>query len=82
VILALGPVSGAHFNPVVTLAAHSFGGRQIRDTVAYLIAQFLAAFAGVMLANAMFDVSAAAQPLGLGLDTAMVRQLYPSAPTD
>ncbi len=58
-ILALGPVSGAHFNPVVTLAAHSFGGRQIRDTVAYLIAQFIGAFVGVMLANAMFDVSAA-----------------------
>src|SRR5687767_11777548 len=38
-ILALGPVSGAHFNPLVTLANRVFGGISTRDVVAYVAAQ-------------------------------------------
>jgi glycerol uptake facilitator-like aquaporin len=53
-ILAFGPVSGAHFNPVVTLADASQGGLAWRDVPGYLFAQFLGAFAGVAAADLMF----------------------------
>ena len=53
-ILAFGPVSGAHFNPVVTLADASQGGLAWRDVPDYLFAQFLGAFAGVAAADLMF----------------------------
>ena len=53
-ILTLGPISGAHFNPVVTLADASQGGLSWRDVPAYVIAQLGGAFAGVMLAHVMF----------------------------
>jgi len=51
-----GPISGAHFNPVVTLAV--LLGRRIgaRDAVLYLVPQFLGAIAGAWLAHAMFGV--------------------------
>jgi glycerol uptake facilitator-like aquaporin len=55
-ILALGPISGAHFNPVVTLAGGVLGGLPWRDVPGYLAAQFLGAFIGVALAHAMFDL--------------------------
>jgi glycerol uptake facilitator-like aquaporin len=53
-ILTFGPISGAHFNPVVTLA--SAWRRELRwqETPWFLAAQISGAFAGVMLANAMF----------------------------
>ena len=57
VILAFGPVSGAHLNPAVTLADASQRGLPWRDTPAYLAAQFAGAFAGVMTAHLMFGVS-------------------------
>src|SRR5207249_10399365 len=38
-ILALGPISGAHFNPVVTLADRILGGTSTRDAGVYAIAQ-------------------------------------------
>jgi len=39
IILAVGPVSGAHLNPVVTLAARAFGSLTTREAVAYAAAQ-------------------------------------------
>ena len=45
-ILTFGPISGAHFNPAVTLADASQGGIRWRDVPAYLAAQFVGAFAG------------------------------------
>jgi arsenate reductase len=53
-ILALGPVSGAHFNPVVTLADRYFGGVSNRDVLAYVPSQIVGACAGALLANGMF----------------------------
>lgn len=55
-ILALGPVSGAHFNPVVTLSAASQGELSWKAVPAYLSAQLLGAFAGVAVAHLMFDL--------------------------
>jgi len=54
-ILAFGPVSGAHFNPAVTLADATQGGLPWREVPAYVGAQLLGAFAGVAIANVMFD---------------------------
>src|SRR5258707_13070149 len=53
-ILTFGPISGAHFNPAVTLADASQGGLAWREAPAYLAAQIAGAFAGVAAANAMF----------------------------
>jgi arsenate reductase len=53
-ICALGPVSGAHFNPVVTLADRLFGGISTRDAAGYIGAQVAGALGGALLANAMF----------------------------
>lgn len=53
-ILTFGSLSGAHFNPVVTLADASQAGLPWRDVPAYLIAQLIGAFAGVAAAHAMF----------------------------
>ena len=57
-ILAVGPVSGAHLNPVVTLADAWFGGLPWRDVPAYVGAQVVGACAGAVLANLMFDLPA------------------------
>ncbi len=54
-ILTLGPVSGAHFNPAVTLADASQGGLAWREVPAYLAAQIAGAFAGVAAAHVMFS---------------------------
>ncbi len=54
-ILTLGPISGAHFNPAVTLADASQGGLPWRDVPAYLAAQIAGAFAGVAAAHLMFS---------------------------
>lgn len=56
-ILALGPASGAHFNPAVTLADRVFGGIDTPTAVAYVIAQVTGGIVGVMTANAMFDLA-------------------------
>src|SRR5271165_3860863 len=53
-ILAFGPVSGAHFNPVVTLADRVFGGVSSADAAGYIAAQVTGALCGALLANAMF----------------------------
>jgi glycerol uptake facilitator-like aquaporin len=54
-ILTFGPVSGAHFNPAVTLADASQGGLSWRDVPAYFGAQIAGAFAGVAVAHVMFQ---------------------------
>ncbi len=53
-ILAFGPISGAHLNPVVTLADAWQGGLRWRDVPGYLLAQFLGAPIGTVLAHVMF----------------------------
>jgi len=53
-ILAFGPVSGAHFNPAVSIADASQGGLSWADAGAYIVAQLLGAFLGVGLAHVMF----------------------------
>ena len=53
-ILAFGPVSGAHFNPAVTVAFASQRGLAWREVPAYLAAQFAGALAGVAAAHLMF----------------------------
>jgi glycerol uptake facilitator-like aquaporin len=55
-ILTFGGISGAHFNPAVTLAEASQGGVEWRDVGPYVGAQLAGAFAGVALAHAMFDL--------------------------
>ena len=60
-ILMFGPVSGAHFNPVVSLADWFVGrrarrGLRLDDIAAYVTAQVSGAICGAVLANAMFDV--------------------------
>jgi len=54
-ILAFGSVSGAHFNPAVTLADASQGGLAWRDVPGYVIAQCTGAVLGVWIAHAMFE---------------------------
>lgn len=55
-ILTFGAISGAHFNPAVTLADASQGGLSWRDVPAYILAQIVGAFAGVGAAHVMFDL--------------------------
>jgi glycerol uptake facilitator-like aquaporin len=54
-ILTFGPVSGAHFNPAVTLADATQGGLAWADVPAYVVAQIAGAFAGVAAAHVMFE---------------------------
>ena len=54
-ILLLAPVSGAHFNPAVTLVMRLRGEMASGDAIAYIAVQVVAAVAGVVLAHAMFD---------------------------
>ena len=53
-ILAFGSLSGAHFNPLVTLAAASAGDLARRDVPGYVVAQIAGAIAGVAAAHVMF----------------------------
>jgi glycerol uptake facilitator-like aquaporin len=53
-ILTFGPISGAHFNPAVTLAGAVQGGLPWREVVPYLAAQVAGAFGGVAAAHVMF----------------------------
>lgn len=56
IILAVGPVSGAHLNPVITLADRLFGGMSTADAVAYILAQIVGAASGAVIANLMFSL--------------------------
>lgn len=58
IILMFGPVSGGHFNPVVSFADAALGGVSWRDAVAYLPAQAGGCIAGAVLANVMFGLPA------------------------
>ncbi len=63
-ILMFGPVSGAHFNPVVTLADFVLGRRHgegvaSRDIAPYLTAQIAGGIGGTLLASVMFDLAPA-----------------------
>jgi glycerol uptake facilitator-like aquaporin len=55
-ILTFGSISGAHFNPAVTLANASQGGLPWRDVPTYIVAQIVGAFAGVVMAHLMFGL--------------------------
>jgi len=58
VILAVGPVSGAHLNPVVTLADRFFGGVSTREAGGYIGAQLTGGASGAVVANLMFSLPA------------------------
>lgn len=58
IILMVGPVSGAHVNPVVSFVDAVFGGLAWTDAAGYLIAQVAGCIGGAILANLMFDASA------------------------
>jgi glycerol uptake facilitator-like aquaporin len=55
IILMFGPVSGGHFNPVVSFADAAFGGLSWRDAAAYLPAQVAGCIGGAAVANLMFS---------------------------
>jgi glycerol uptake facilitator-like aquaporin len=54
IILMFGPVSGGHFNPVVSLVDASFGGLSWRDAFSYVPAQIVGCMLGAVVANLMF----------------------------
>lgn len=56
-VTLFAPISGAHFNPVVTAIARLRGAALPAPTVAYVAVQFAGAIAGVILAHAMFDLA-------------------------
>ena len=58
IILMFGPVSGGHFNPVVSFVDAAFGGLSWRDAAAYLPAQVAGCIGGAVIANLMFALSA------------------------
>jgi arsenate reductase len=58
IILMFGPVSGGHFNPVVSLADASFGGLSMRDAAAYIPVQVAGCIVGAITANGMFSLAA------------------------
>jgi len=55
-ILTFGPISGGHFNPVVSAADASQGGLPWRDVPGYVVAQLAGAFLGVAAAHVMFEL--------------------------
>jgi glycerol uptake facilitator-like aquaporin len=55
-IFTFGTISGAHFNPVVTLYDAASGSRPWRDVSPYVAAQTVGAVAGVLATHAMFDI--------------------------
>ena len=57
-IAALGPISGAHFNPAVSIADAMLGGLSWRQVPAYISAQTVGAIGGVITANIMFGLPA------------------------
>ncbi|HWD08929.1 MAG TPA: aquaporin, partial [Actinomycetota bacterium] len=58
IILMVGPVSGAHLNPVVSFVDAAFGGLSWRQAAAYLPAQIAGCISGAVLANTMFGQAA------------------------
>lgn len=58
IILAVGAVSGAHLNPVVTLLDRVYGGVSNSEAATYVVAQFAGAVSGAVIANLMFSLPA------------------------
>lgn len=58
IILMFGPVSGGHFNPVVSLADAAFGGLRWREALSYIPVQVFGCALGAVLANGMFALAA------------------------
>ena len=56
-ILTFGPISGAHLNPVVSVADALEGGLPWSETLAYIFAQVIGGISGTILAHAMFSVA-------------------------
>lgn len=56
-ITIFGPISGAHFNPVVTLSFVFMGDFKWSDLLPYVIAQVAGGLAGAIVSHAMFDLS-------------------------
>jgi glycerol uptake facilitator-like aquaporin len=57
-ILVLGPISGAHFNPVVSLVMLAKKSLSMKEALAYIPAQVFGAITGAICANVMFDLAA------------------------
>jgi arsenate reductase len=57
-ILMFGAVSGAHFNPIVTILDHLLGSISTRDAASYVVVQTIGACLGAVLANVMFELPA------------------------
>lgn len=57
-ILILTPISGAHFNPAVSLVQLAARTQRLRDSLTYIAAQIAGAVAGAILANTMFELPA------------------------
>jgi glycerol uptake facilitator-like aquaporin len=55
-ITILGPLSGAHFNPAVSVVIHRRNGVRLAETVQYILAQIVGGCLGTWLAHAMFEV--------------------------
>lgn len=55
-ILIFGPISGAHFNPIVSLAFALKGDLTKRELVLFVLAQIVGGIAGVLIAHGMFDL--------------------------
>ena len=58
IILVFGPISGGHFNPVVSLVDAHFGGLSRRAALAYIPAQVAGCISGAIVANGMFALAA------------------------
>lgn len=71
-ILTFGPISGAHFNPIVSAVSVAEGGLTGLELTAYVLAQLLGAFGGVACANVMFGepIFALSQHVRAGLPQA------------
>src|SRR4051812_37343346 len=58
IILMFGPVSGGHFNPVVSLVDAAFGGLSWRDAASYVPVQIVRCVPGAILPKGMFELAA------------------------
>ncbi len=58
IILAIGPISGAHLNPAVTMVNRAFGALTTREASGYIGAQMSGGIVGAVIANLMFDLPA------------------------